>query len=116
MIVLCPYSTSWSKRNKKVFEPDTLLSTGERDSALIALDDLRIVNSKLIELKYEKEINTNLKAIVYNDSLAIDNLTRRLRYSDYNHSVAIRRIKRQRNAAIGGGLGLVGLLILALCK
>ena len=114
MIVLCHCSTSWSK--KKVFEPDTIPSTGERDSTLVALDDLRIVNSKLIELKYEKEINANLKAIVYNDSLAIDNLNRRLRYSDYNHSITIRRIKRQRNAAIGGGVGLVGLLILALCK
>ena len=114
MIVLCHCSTSWSK--KKVFEPDTIPSTGERDSTLIALDDLRIVNSKLIELKYEKQINQTLKYIISNDSVAIDNLNRRIRYSDEHHAVAIRKVKRQRNAAIGGGVGLVGLLILAICK
>ena len=118
MIVLCHCSTSWS-RNKKVFKPDTIpsiSSTGERDSTLISFDDLRIVNSKLIELKYEKQINQTLRDIISNDSVAIDNLNRRIRYSDDAHRTAIRKVKRQRNAAIGGGLGLVGLLILAICK
>ena len=39
-------------------------STGElvelEDSVQISYDDLRIVNSKLIELKYTKEINSKL--------------------------------------------------------
>lgn len=50
-------------------------STGEvvnlNDSVLIAYDDLRLVNSKLIELEYEKQINANLKKIISNDSIII---------------------------------------------
>ena len=53
---------------------DTIPSTGGQDSVLIAYDDLRKVNGKLIELEYEKEINNNLRNIVHNDSIAIDNL------------------------------------------
>lgn len=48
-------------------------STGEVDSTKIAYSDLRIVNSKLIELKYEKEINKQLSEIIENDSVIINN-------------------------------------------
>lgn len=50
-------------------------STGEvvnrDDSVLIAYDDLRIVNSKLVELDYQKQINNNLNRIIINDSIVI---------------------------------------------
>lgn len=50
-------------------------STGERhnsnDSVLISYDDLRIANSKLIQLQYEKEINNELRNVVHNDSIII---------------------------------------------
>lgn len=50
-------------------------STGEikqsNDSILISYDDLRLANSKLIELNYEKEINTKLREVIRNDSIAI---------------------------------------------
>lgn len=48
-------------------------STGDLDSTKIAYSDLRIVNSKLIELKYEKEINKQLSEIIENDSVIINN-------------------------------------------
>lgn len=66
-IVLLNCSTSWCQNNSKSF------STGElaKDSVLIAYDDLRKVNAKLIELKYTKEINDSLKSIVTNQDVII---------------------------------------------
>lgn len=68
MIVLLSCSISLSGNNP-------ILPTGEvvttNDSVMISYDDLRIVNSKLIELNYQKEINTNLRTIIANDSIII---------------------------------------------
>lgn len=75
--------------------------TGERvnvaDSVLISYDDLRIANSKLMELEYEKRINTNLRQIVYNDSIVINDyakLNEKLRNNN-------KKVKRQRNVCLG---------------
>lgn len=68
MIVLLSCSTGLSGSNQYI------PSTGElvnQDSINISIDDLRIVNSKLVELKYEKETNKILRNIVYNDSCII---------------------------------------------
>lgn len=76
-------------------------STGEldnrSDSVLISYNDLKIVNSKLIELKYEKEININLRNIISNDSIIIDNYSKlnKQLVNDYNKSI------KQRNIVIG---------------
>ena len=43
--------------NSLANESDTIPSTGRQDSVLIAYDDLRKVNGKLIELEYERNIN-----------------------------------------------------------
>ena len=66
-IVLLNCSISWCQSNSNSF------STGElaNDSVLIAYDDLRKVNAKLIELKYTKEINDSLKSIVTNQDVII---------------------------------------------
>lgn len=42
------------------------------DSVLIAYSDLKVVNAKLIELEYEKQINNKLRDIVSNDSVIIN--------------------------------------------
>lgn len=73
MIVLLGYSINLSANNTDV---DSLcLSTGEvvqpKDSVLISYDDLKLANSKLIELDYEKQINSNLRNIISNDSIVI---------------------------------------------
>ena len=67
---------------------------------MIAYDDLRIVNSKLVELDYEKQINANLRQVVANDSIIIN---------DYNATNTrlnqdCKKYIRQRNIAIGGGI------------
>ena len=68
MIVLLSCSTSLSSRGQTINS-----STGgfTDDSVKVAINDLRIVNSKLVELKYEKEANKILRNIVHNDSCII---------------------------------------------
>ena len=106
MIVLLSYSSSWSENNA------TISSTGEvtQDSVLVAVDDLRAANAKMIELRYEKEINNGLREIIKNDSIAIVALR------EDNNIVAAeaKKYKRQRNVAGGASGVLVILLILAL--
>ena len=97
-------------------------STGEviqKDSVLISYNDLKVVNSKLIELKYEKETNNVLRTIIRNDSLIIDTLTinnLRLTSEVQILNKANKKYKKQRN--IGFGIGIVGIIttILMLIK
>lgn len=94
-IVLLHSSMSWSKSDNDSIHS----STGEptNDSVLIAYSDLRIANSKMIELKYEQEINRNYRTIVSNDSIAINSLNLRIDNMVENHKRDIRRVKRERN-------------------
>ena len=101
MIALLSYSTNLYASNPT----DSLnLSTGEivtpEDSVLISYNDLRIVNSKLIQLDYEQQINANLRTIIKNDSIIIKD------YQVLNNRINKNRKKavRQRNIAIGTGV------------
>ena len=93
-------------------------STGEvvqEDSVLISYNDLKVVNSKLIELKYEKETNNILRTIIRNDSLIIDTLTidnTRLTSNIKKLNKLNKKYKKQRN--IGFGVGIVGIIITSL--
>ena len=97
-------------------------STGEvvqEDSVLISYNDLKVVNGKLIELKYEKETNNVLRNIIRNDSLIIDTLTinnLRLTSEIQTLNKANKKYKKQRN--IGFGVGIIGIIttILMLIK
>lgn len=91
-------------------ESDTSSSTGRQDSVLIAYNDLRKVNSKLIELEYEKSINERLRVIINNDSIAVNSLRNKLIsvHKDYNRD--IKKVKRERN--IAGGIGFVSIVLL----
>ena len=108
MIVLLNYSiNSYS---------DTInnSSTGEleqKDSVFISYDDLRTVNCKFIELKYEKETNNVLRTIIRNDSLIIDTLTvdnLRLTSEVQTLNKSNKKYKKQRN--VGFGIGIVGII------
>lgn len=89
-------------------------STGElinqSDSTIIAFDDLRIVNAKLLELEYQKAINNNLNQIVANDKIIIS------QYANLNKDLNIKCNKyiKQRNIAIGVGAGVAAALITSL--
>ena len=100
--------------NSLASESDTIPSTGRQDSVLIAYDDLRKVNSKLIELKYEKDINEKLNAIISNDSIAIDNLKRRIDIVQRDSKRELDKVRNQRNIAGGIGIGAIILLIISI--
>ena len=112
MIVLLSCSTSWCQNDNT-----TIPSTGELfatpDSVLISFDDLRKANAKMVELKYQKEINDSLRSIIKND----DTIMR-----EYSRNVdalkkQITQAKRQRNIAVGGGLlATFSLALLAIFK
>ena len=93
-------------------------STGEvvqEDSVLISYNDLKVVNGKLIELKYEKETNNILRTIIRNDSLIIDTLTIdniRLKSDIQRLNKSNKKYKKQRN--VGFGVGIIGIITTAL--
>lgn len=109
-IVLLSYSISWCQNDNT-----TILSTGEltasSDSVLISFDDIRKANAKMVEVKYEKEINDSLRSIIVND----DKIMRRYNSNINALQKQIIQVKRQRNIAGWGGviisLSLVSLLI-----
>ena len=105
MIALLSYSM-----NSLANDCDTILSTGRQDSVLIAYDDLRKVNGKLIELEYEEEINNNLRNIIYNDSIAIDNLKSGINRIFIEADKRVKKAKKERN--IAGGVGIVAIVLL----
>ena len=104
MIALLGCSINLLANNTNV---DSLhLSTGDvvqpNDSVLISYDDLRLANSKLIELKYEKQINTNLRNVIANDSIVIQN------YKVINEKINkdCNKAIRQRNIMFGSAIVL----------
>ena len=116
MIVLLSYSTNLYANDYHIS------STGEvtkEDSIFISYTDLKIVNSKLIELKYEKETNNILRTIIRNDSLIIDTLI--FDNTKLTNEVQIlnksnKKYKKQRN--IGFSVGIISIVttILMLIK
>ena len=95
MIVLLSCSISWCQNDNA-----TISSTGELtanpDSVLIAFDDLRKANAKMVELKYEKEINDSLRSIIKND----DAIMREYRSNFDALKKQITQAKKQRNLAV----------------
>lgn len=111
MIVLLSCSINLLASNTNMNH--TYLSTGGvvvEDSVLVSYDDLRLANSKLIELDYEKKINTTLRSIIVNDSIIIQHYKSSNALMNKSYKKAI----RQRNIAIGGGVvfSIVTLLLL----
>lgn len=105
MIALLSYSTSWCQSNV------ALSSTGEQcgksDSVLISYDDIRTVNAKLIQLKYEKEINDSLRVIIKNDDKIIKEYNNNIKSLNSN----INKTIKQRNIIGLGGLIIITALI-----
>ena len=105
MIVLLSYSTSWCQSKS------CISSTGEQfgkvDSVLISYKDLRIVNAKLIQLKYEKEINDSLRVIIKNDDKIIKEYNNNIKILNTN----INKVIKQRNVIGLGGLVIITALI-----
>lgn len=109
MIVVSSYSTSWCQN-----EHNHISSTGEliatSDSVLIAFDDLRKANAKMVELKYEKEINDSLRSIIVND----DKIIREYDNKINTLTKKVAQAEKQRNIAIRGGFLAALLLVVSI--
>ena len=111
-IVLLSCSTSWCQNDNATI-PSTGELTASPDSVLIAFNDLRKANAKMVELKYEKEINDSLRSIIKNDDIIMREYSRNV---DALKKQVI-QVKRQRNLAVGGGLlATISLALLAIFK
>ena len=95
--------------------------TDKKDSALVPIELLRIANSKMIELKYEKEININLREIIKNDSILIDDVSTLCNYYERKciedekyYTEKIQNLKTQRNIFGGTSTGLLLFLLILL--
>lgn len=103
MIVLGGYSSSWCQ-NKT-----TILTTGEQDTLCIPIETVKIINVKLTELEYEKEINRNYETIIKNDSCTIAILTDDINTISSECNDKTHRLIVQRN--IVGGIGIIGIIL-----
>lgn len=101
IVLLSSCFTSWSQNVNK-------------DSVLIAIEDLRIANAKMVELDYEKAINEELRNILKTDSNLIKALQNNLDACENTCQDSINKIKKQRNIAIGAGSGASAFFLLLL--
>lgn len=105
MTVLLSCSTSLSsKANQHV------PFTGREDSIYVSIDDIRKANSKLIQLEYEKDINASLREYIRNDSIIIKQARQECELLRGKNN----KVVKQRNAAVGGSLVILLLLIMKL--
>ena len=107
MIVLLSCSIDLSGNNQYI------LSTGElvnQDSVNVSIDDLRIVNSKLMELKYEKEANKILRNIVHNDSCIIDDNNKTINQL----KTKVKKVAKQRDVIGVAGAASIILFIISI--
>lgn len=98
MIVLLSYSINLSaKSDVDANIPSTGEVVNRSDSVLVSYDDLRLANSKLIQLDYEKKVNTKLRSIIANDSITLQN------YKNINNRISndCRKAVHQRNIIFG---------------
>lgn len=104
IVLLLSYSTSWCQNN----------NTSYQDSVLVPIEALKIANAKMVELEYEKEINTELRNVIKTDSTIIDALNINLNACENGCKDKVDKVKKQRNIAIGAGSGASAFLLLLL--
>lgn len=112
-IALLSCSTSWCQIDNAA----SLSSTGGvqvNDTICIPVELLKVANAKMVELEYEKQINENLREVVYNDSIVIDDLCNTIEHNEVVYTANINKVETQRNIAIGTSAILLVLFIISL--
>lgn len=107
MIALLSCSIDLSGSNPYISPTGELVN---QDSVSVSIDDLRTVNSKLVELKYEKEANKVLRNIVHNDSCII---------ADNDKTISqlktkVKKVTKQRNMIGVAGVTSIILFIISI--
>ena len=111
-MIVCLSCSMNSYANNSTYSPtgEEVKLVASNDSVMISYNDLRIVTGKLIELEYEKEINSKLKTIIYNDSITIAS------YENVNKQLNkdCKKAIKQRNISLGVGITAIVCTILTL--
>lgn len=112
MIVLSNYSISWSKNNNQdSFTGVVDSTTNVQDSVFIAFSDLKVANSKMIELDYVKQINIKLNENIKLDSIYNRTILRELEQRKVENT----DLRRDRhNIGILAGIELLIIILLSL--
>lgn len=128
LTVLLIYSTSWCQNNydNNFYDNDVSFYIYDSiscysdtiikhcDSVIVSVDALRIANTKMIELKYEKEINANLQEVIRVDSVLISSFESNLFAIKKQAKEEIDNMKKQRNKAIVIGSASSSILLILL--
>ena len=128
LTVLLIYSTSWCQSNydNNFYDNDVSFYIYDSiscysdtiikhcDSVIVSVDALRIANTKMIELKYEKEINANLQEVIRVDSVLISSFESNLFAIKKQAKEEIDNMKKQRNKAIAIGSASSSILLILL--
>lgn len=112
-IVQLNCSKSWSQeiKNESVdpsFFTGGYVTASYYDSVYISIDELKVANAKMVELKYQKEIANRLRTQIENDSIIICDLHKDIS----NKTKEIKKLKQQRNTI--GIAGIIGIIITAI--
>ena len=77
IVLLFSCSISWCQ-NDTIWDqgdcPNDDWASWSNDNVLIHIEAIRVANAKMIELKYEKQINENLREVIRIDSTIISSL------------------------------------------
>ena len=114
MTVLLNCSMSWCQNN----DSTPLWEVEQKDSIVcVPVSVIRVANTKLIELKYEKEINSELNNIIYNDSIIIETLKYNLSVKDKKIATLTKQVKKykvERDVTVGTTCGATGACLVLL--
>ena len=135
MIVALSYSTSYSKERSSslsIFSTGGLKSNSpleEVDSFIqVDINDIKLVNAKLIELKYLTDENNVLRGIITNDSIIIKEKDNRINIlyntieeiqediakTEKEHKQQIKKLKKDKVYLTGSSLILFAIIIVLL--
>ena len=117
VLLICSISWCQSNYDNNFYDSiscysDTIIK--HCDSVIVSVDALRIANTKMIELKYQKEINANLQEVIRVDSVLISSFESNLFAIKKQAKEEIDNMKKQRNKAIAIGSASSSILLILL--
>lgn len=113
-VLLLAFSLNLSASDKDSVQSSLTGVLVSDNYALVSCDALRLANAKMAELEYEKEINKNLKEIVFNDSIIISNLKNNIEVVEEEYKQKVKNTKKKLHIAECCSGGLLVFLVLTL--
>lgn len=109
MTVLLNCFTSWCQNDNHHISSTGGLNSN-MDSVFVSINDIRKANTKMVELKYEKEINDSLRSIIVND----EEIMREYKRNINALQKQIKQENRKYKVAVWGGVFATLSLVVAI--